>query len=372
MEITLAKDLFLEALGKVQGIVERRTVTPALSHVYLKADDSGTVTMEATDMDLSLRTSLPGSVHVAGEAVVLARKVLEVIKEMDGPEISVKVPDPRWMTITAGKSTFKLVCLPAADFPPLPVAETGATVTLGISVIQEIIRKTAFAASQEESRYAINGVLLEIIPVGPGATVTAVGTDGHRLALYHPKVEGVTVDAPIRCLIPRRTLMEVRRLFPSDGMEVKIGIGDKGISFDGGGTLLLSRIIQGQFPDYQGVVKVESANRAVVDREAFIHAIRRVSVMGDEKIRQVRLDFSDGVVKITSSHPDMGEAVEEMSIDYGGQDISLAFNAIYVTEGLKAIDEPQATVALVGDFKPCLVKGEGNDAFSYVVMPMRV
>jgi DNA polymerase-3 subunit beta len=372
MEITLAKDLFLDALGKVQGIVERRTVTPALSHVYLKADDSGTVTMEATDMDLSLRTELRGSVHTAGEAVVSARKVLEVVKELEGPEISLKVPDPRWMTIAAGNSTFKLVCLSPADFPPIPAAETAATVSLAVASLQEIIRKTAFASSSEESRYAINGVLLEIVPAAGGATVTAVGTDGHRLALYHPSIEGVSVESPLRCLVPRRTLMEVRRLFPADGMDVTIGIGDKGISFAGGGTLLLSRVIQGQFPDYQGVVKVESTNRAAVDREPFIHAIRRVSVMGDEKIRQVRLDFSSGSVKISSSHPDMGEAVEEMPIDYSGQEISLAFNAIYVTEGLKAIDEPRATVALVGDFKPCLIKGEGNESFSYVVMPMRV
>ena len=365
MQIRVKRSEFLGELTPMQGIVERRTTIPVLSHILLAADGDR-VDISATDLDVSLTSWCDAEVDAPGGIAVQARKFLEIVRAVVSDEITLELEGDNRLAITAGKSRFKINGLSPEDFPTLPRVEGGAT-QVPFDRLKGMIAKVLFAVSTEESRFQLNGALLK---VGNGG-IGMVATDGHRLALIENDLETAGQDEDV--LVPRKALQELQR-FEGDGT-LELARSEHHLSFRLGRRELVCRILEGTFPDYERVIAKDNDKQAVFDRKHLADAVQRVALLTGDRTRAVRLQFEDDRLSISAANPDLGEAVEEVPCEYEGEGgLRLGVNPDYLAQFLGAAETSKVRFELKDENAQCIGHPVDGDDRRYlcVIMPMRV
>lgn len=398
MEFTVKKADILKELNLVQGVVEKRNTIPILSNVLLEATTQGLVIM-ATDLDLSIRAVCNAEVKQGGALCVSAKKLHDIVRLLPEADINFKLGGGERLTLTCDKSVFKIVGLPRDNFPTIP-AFAGKKVRLEALSLREMIRRTAFAITQEESRYALGGALLKLSP----DHLEMVATDGHRLALVEKRGGCLELDETISCLIPKKALVELEKLCSEltpgssprggegEGGEIEFGQDGNHLFFELGRRTLVSRILAGQFPNYEAVIPRESDKEVVIETQAAASAIRRAEIMADERSHAVKL-IIDGegrstgspYLEVAASRSDLGEAHESLmpvSVKHKGGRLEIIFNAQYLLDFLSVASTEQVSFLFKDEETQALLKpvsaggqskGQGEEYnYQYVVMPMRL
>jgi DNA polymerase-3 subunit beta len=368
MEFTVKRNLLLNELNLVQGVIEKKSTIPILSNILLEASGK-MLEITATDLDVSICCGCAADVPAPGTLTVSARRLFDIVRLLpEESEINCTLLANDWVQLRAGRSEYKVVGLPRENFPSIPQAPAGG-IDLPGSDLRAMIQRTMFAITQEESRYSLNGALLILAP----HEMRMVATDGHRLALVTKATDIKGVDNEIRSLIPRKTLVEMLRLIGDGELLVELGWDENHIFFSARGKKLISRVLAGQFPNYEMVVPRDNDKRVIAPSRAFADGIRRAAVMSDEKLRAVRVTFSQGSAEITASSADAGEAREIIEVDFQGAELSIGFNPQYLLDFLAACGSETVSIMVKdaetqGMLSPV---GPGELDYRYVVMPMK-
>jgi len=365
MEIRLNRSEFLGELVPMQGIVERKTTIPVLSHLLLTAREDK-LHLAATDLDVSLTSWCEAEIKREGAIAVQAKKLVEIIRSLTGEEVLLVLDEPRELTIRAGKSRFKIHGLSPDDFPTLPAVEDGRRVSIPFTDFRRMIAKILFAVSAEESRFQLNGALLKL----KDGSMEMVATDGHRLALVEGGLESAGGEDAV--LVPRKALQELQRL-EGDG-KLEYHRGEHHLSFLLGRRELICRILEGTFPDYERVIAKDNDKQAFFNRKPLAEAVQRVALLTGDRARAVRLQFSPDQMVISAANPDLGEATEEVPCDYDGPEIRLGINPDYLTQFLAAVDTERIRLELKDENTQCVgYPQDGTDTrYLCVIMPMRI
>ncbi len=374
MKLSVSKDEMQEKLANIQNIVEKKNTMPILSHFLLNAGKKGSYII-ATDIETALKEPLDVNVEREGKICIPARKLFEIVREVEG-DVFFETVDEQWLKVRSGASDFRLACLPAGDFPAWPSELGGGDVeelTVDAPMLLEMIEKTIYSAGESDTRYTLNGLLFHVQPEEKSFTI--VGTDGHRLAIIIKQSDSVLKQEK-KIIVPRKAVSELRRFLPSDGGEerekVKITVGEKHLLFTVGSVQFLTRLIEGSYPNYENVIPKSNEKRMSIARDIFAKVLRRVSIMSKDRASAVKFDLEEEKLTVSSSSPDLGEAKEEVAVDYKGDKVSLGFNARYVLDVLGAISTEKVVLELQDSLSPVLVKEEGNEDYKCVIMPMRI
>ncbi|KAB2957620.1 MAG: DNA polymerase III subunit beta [Thermoanaerobaculia bacterium] len=370
MEIRLKRESLLAELVPMQGIVERRTTIPVLSHLLLRAS-GGRLDLAATDLDVSLTTSLAAEVKGEGSLAVQARKFLEIVRSLVADEITLQLDDERSLRISAGRSRFRIHGLPAADFPTLPQVEGKALLELPLAAFKRMISKVLFAVSSEESRFQLSGALLKLA----GRQAEMVATDGHRLALIDAVLPAAAGEESL--LVPRKALQELLRLESDAALELRRG--EHHLAFRTGAREMVCRILEGAFPDYERVISRNNDKTVLCERRALAEAVQRVAIVTGERNRGIRLEFAPGEITVAAANPDLGDASETLACQYTGGEIKIGLNPDYLVQFLQAVETEQVQLQLKDENSQCVGSpvrpaGEEGPAERYVcvIMPMRI
>jgi len=373
MKLSIDKAQLQRGLGRLQAIVEKRNSMPILANVLLQAtsDGGGSLELAATDLEVGIRGLHAADVETAGGITVSARKLYDIVRELPDEVVRLEATPNAYLEIQCGRARFSLAGAAAEEYPSLPEFSPGRLIKLPSAVLSVMIERTMYAASIDETRYNLNGVYFEVEPdVG---LIRMVATDGHRLAKVDRSLEADLEGLASGLIIPRKGLAELKRVVDEeDADEVEIGFeGNSGLARKGGVTLVM-RLIEGEFPNYRQVIPSEPGTRLTVAAEPLIHALRRVALLSAERSRAVRLDLGSGRLQVSSSNPDLGEAQEEIDIDYDGEDISIGFNARYLLDALGALGAKELYLSLRDANAPAQVQPTDDTDSLAVVMPMRL
>jgi len=371
MKIRMERGELLAGLGRVQGVVERRNTVPILSNILLEADDDG-IHMFATDLEIGIRGTYRGEVITPGGITVSARKLFEICRELEEGPVDLSEED-QWVTITSGRSRFRVATLPAADFPPAPEADEEVQVPVDRNVFSTMIRKTFFAVGDIDTRYVLNGVLMTVEADAAGAEVLyrMVATNGHRLAMIERPITAIG-PLKISAIVPRKAPIEMRKLMEEDDGEVSLGFTDKRVVFKKERLTLVSQLVDGTFPSYEKVIPQRITSSITLSKSEASAAFRRVSLLCQEKTWAVRFALSKGTLTLAANHPDMGEATEVLPVDYDGDDFTTGFNARYFIDVLQNVDGDEVRVETDDPLSPCVVRDSGDSGYLTLVMPMRL
>jgi len=363
MKFSATKEKLLEGLQQVQNVVSTRTTLPILSNVLLQAKE-GAVHLTTTDLDVGVRGSFEASVDKVVATTPPARRLFTIIRELPSSEIAIEVDGKNAASIRSGQSFFKILGLPEEEFPPLPKFENAKVVTMRQKDLHDGLRKTAYAISTDETRYVLNGVLFSF----KENKLTLVATDGRRLAMLDIELE-FPRSHEAEIIVPTKAVTELQRLLKDDG-EVKISVGSGQIAFDLNNTLLVSKLIEGNYPNYKQVIPSEAKERVTLERETFLNSLRRVSLLASDKSNSIKLNFSKNNIEITANTPEVGEARESLPVAYKGRDFSIAFNPEFLMAPLRNLTEDEVFFDLIDEMSPGVLKIQ--TPFLYVLMPMRV
>ncbi len=364
MEIRVNRAEFLTELAPMQGIVERKSTIPVLSHLLLTAREDR-LHLAATDLDVSLTSWCQAEVAQEGGIAVQARKFMEIIRSLVGDEVHLQLGD-RDLTIKAGSSRFKIHGLPSEDFPTLPDVETDGAVDIPFAHLRAMIAKVLFAVSADESRFQLNGALLKL----KTGSFELVATDGHRLAVVENELEGGIEDDAV--LVPRKALQELQR-FDGQG-EVHYRRSEHHLSFRLGRRELICRILEGTFPDYERVIARDNDKKLVFDCKHLHEAVQRVALLTGDRARGVRMQIEPQQLVISAANPDLGEAVESIPCDYDEETFQIGVNPDYLSQFLSALETEQVRLELKDEDSQCVgFPVDGQDKrYLCVIMPMRI
>jgi DNA polymerase-3 subunit beta len=363
MKFSVSKDKLLEGLQTVQNVVSTRTTLPILSNVLLQAGE-GEVKLTTTDLDVGVRGSVEATVDKPGSTTLPARRLFNIVRELPASEIQIEIDSKNVASIRSGPSFFKILGLPEEEFPPLPKFEKAKAFTLRQKDLKDGLKKTAYAISTDETRYVLNGILFTF----KDNKLTLVATDGRRLALVDIELE-FPRSHEVDIIVPSKAVTELGRLLGEDG-EVKLTVGENQIAFDVNGTLLVSKLIEGNYPNYRQVIPAEAKERITLERELFLNSVHRVSLLASEKSNSVKLVFSKNNIDITANTPDVGEAKESIAVQYKGKEFSIAFNPDFLMAPLRNLSNDEVFLDLTDEMSPGVIKIQ--TPFLYVLMPMRI
>jgi DNA polymerase III subunit beta len=372
MQVTIERANLLKSLNHVHRVVERRNTIPILSNVLLRADGAS-LEMKATDLDLEINESTPAMVERGGATTVPAHLLYDIVRKLpDGGEVNLSVnADNTSMSVTSGRSNFRLQCLPQSDFPELTSGTFTHTFSIPAAQLKGLIDKTQFAISNEETRYYLNGIYLHAIDVGGTMKIRAVATDGHRLARAEYDAPSGSEGMP-GIIVPRKTVSEIQKLIEDPEASVNVELSDAKIRLTIGSVVLTSKLIDGTFPDYQRVIPTGNDKKLTIDRQSFAQAVDRVSTISSERGRAVKLAVSaDGVV-LTVNNPDSGSATEEVAGNYDSEQVDIGFNAKYLLDITSQLSGTDAIFMLADSGSPTLIRDSADENALYVLMPMRV
>src|SRR6266567_505516 len=372
MEITISKVELLRELSATQGVVERKTTIPILSN-YLFEASGDKLSLTATDLDLSLRTSCTAKVKKEGSCTIPARKLHDYVKLLPDADITIKLLENHWVSIRCGRSNTKMVGMAKSNFPSLPAFPTAGSVTIPAQVLRGLIARTGFAISNEESRYTLNGALMLLKP----ESITMVATDGHRLAHCErpgEKFEGVSGE--LKTLVPKKAMDELKSLLDStDAETIEFAKDDSTLFFRIGGRLLTSRQLTGQFPNYEAVLPKENTKSITIRTGDLQLAIQRVAQFADERSGAIRIRLEKNELKISSSSTETGESEDSIETNYAAEPMTIGFNSQYLIEFLKNTETENVKMEFkdaqsAGQLRPDSATDEYK--YRYVVMPMRI
>lgn len=388
MKISITKDHVLDALQQVQNVVSTRTTLPILSNVLLRASGDS-LELTTTDLDVGIRRRVSAMVTKPGTTSLPARRLFSIVRELPDGEIEIEVDEKNIASISCGSSFFKIVGLPAEEFPPLPKLEGGKSYKIEQSILRDMLRKTAYAISNDETRYVLNGIYLGF----KSEKLTVVATDGRRLALVEQDLE-FPKASEAEAILPTKAVTELKHLLGEKG-EIQMTLTENQMAFElqvapqepagatkkgekeapkktteGPNVLLVSKLIEGTYPNYRQVIPTESKERVSLDREALQTALRRAALLCTDKSNSVRMQFTKNNLSIIAKSPDVGEAKESMAINYKGKEVAIAFNPEYLMDPLQNLDNDEVFIELTDELSPGVIKV--NAPFLYVLMPMRM
>jgi DNA polymerase-3 subunit beta len=374
MKLSIAKHELQRGLARIQAVVEKRNTMPILANVHLAAvgeEDSGQLELAATDLEVGIRSSHPAEISDAGSVTVSAKKFYEIVRELPEEPVRIEVSPNAYLSIHCARADFTLAGNLPDEYPTLPSATPGQITTVQALVLAQMIERTIYAASADETRYNLNGVYFERLP--ETGVLRMVATDGHRLA-YVDRDLGVPSEGLEQgVIIPRKALIELKRLLDEeDADEVEIGFeGNNGLVRKQGVTLVM-RLIEGEFPNYRQVIPKELSHQLTLPIEPLRQVLRRVALLSSERSRAVKLQLTAGLLRLSSSNPDLGEAQEDLDVDYAGKELTIAFNARYLLDCLGVLTAKEVKLSLQDEHSPAqLVPTDDEDTLA-VVMPMRI
>jgi len=367
MKATIERATLLKSLGHVQSVVERRNTIPILSNVLIEARDDGSLRLMATDLDLQVDESVPANVSQAGATTLSAHTLFDIIRKLpEGSQVELSAAEGK-MQVNAGRSRFSLSTLPRDDFPVIAEGELPTRFELPAATLRQVIEKTRFAISSEETRYYLMGIFLHVID----DQLRAAATDGHRLArVTLAKPDGA--DGMPDVIVPRKAVAELYRLLEELEGTVEISLSPTKVRFGLGSAVLTSKLIDGTFPDYNRVIPTANDKLLKLDPKSFSAGVDRVSTIASEKTRAVKMSVDRDKVTLSVTSPENGLATEELPADYGADGLEIGFNARYLLDILGEIDGDTVEVHLADAAAPTLLRENDKSNALYVLMPMRV
>jgi len=368
MHVKLKKQKIQESLAKIQSIVEKKSIMPVLNHFLMDVTE-GAVSIVATDLETAVKLPLEAEIFEPGQTCIPARKFYEIVKELD-EDIEIMLLE-QWLKIQSGRSSFRLATLDASEFPVWPQIGDAIKINLSRDLLLTAIDKTIYASGEADARYVLNALLFEIKP----GEFNVVGTDGHRLA--HFKVEGGTVAFNLpdekQVILSKKSLNELKK-FLSSTETISMQIGKTHVMCEMDGISFLTRMIEGNYPNYEAVISRNNDKQAIVDKNLLIAALKRVSVLSRERQNAVKTEWNEDLVIISSSDPELGEAQDELSIDYQGEPITIGFNARYLIEALEELTSDKAKITMSQPDSAVYITDADQTSFVYecIVMPLRL
>ncbi len=368
MKFTINKEQLINGLQAVQNIVSSRTTLPILSNTLLRGEDKK-LELTATDLDVTVSSVVEAQVSKPGATTVPVKKLFGIVRELGGAEIEIEVDEKNACQIKAGASFYRLNGLSAEEFPPVQSFSEKRKIVLPQEKIKGMLRKTSFAVSTDETRYVLNGIYMSL----KDHKITMVATDGRRLALTDEEVD-VNPDSEAEFIVPTKAINELNRLLQPKG-DVEIKFTENQALFDlksgdASSVVVITKLVEGNYPNYKQVIPAETAERVALVRDEFLQALRRAEIMTSEKSNSVKLSFSKNNLTITANTPEVGEARESIAINYKGKEFAIAFNPGYLLDPLKALENDEVFLELTDELSPGVVKINGP--FLYVIMPMRM
>jgi DNA polymerase-3 subunit beta len=368
MNLTISKDQIINGLQAVQNVVSTRTTLPILSNVLLRAEGDR-LELTATDLDVTITCAVEAKVKKGGASTVPVKKLFGIVRELANADIDLQVDEKNVCSIQSGASFYKINGLSADEFPPPPKFGEDKKVTLPQETVRGMMKKTSFAISSDESRYVLNGIFISL----KDHKMTMVATDGRRLALADEEVD-VSEKSQGEFIVPAKAVNELNRLLQDKG-EIEVRYADNQAAFSlkdekAGTVLIVTKLIEGNYPNYRQVIPAETKERVALVREEFLHALRRAEIMTSEKSNSVKLSFGKNRLEITANSPEVGEAKETLAINYKGPEMAIAFNPKYMIDPLNALANDEVFLELIDELSPGVLKINGP--FLYVVMPMRL
>ena len=362
MKIEIVKDVLLSGIQKVQNVISARATLPILSNILVEAEQ-GKLKLTATDLDIGINCAIPVDIQEPGAITIPAKRFSDIIKELPDNSVSISTKKNNQITIETKSCQFKIMGLPYEDFPKLPEFKEGGVIKIEQSTLKEMLGLTSFAVSLDETRYILNGILFKINQ----NNLTLVATDGKRLAVIDRTLTQNTEKTP-SIIVPLKTIQELNRNLQEEG-EASILLGNNQVLFDLGSAVIISRLIEGEFPDYQPVVPPASENKISVYREQFLLAVRRAALLATPDYQAVKLEVFKNKLVVSKSTPDIGESREEVAIEYQGKEIVIGFNPTYLIDVLKNLKEEKIRFELSDTEKPGVIRIDG---YVYIVLPMRL
>jgi len=368
MELKAKRENLLAALYWTQSTVERRTTMPILANVLVELQ-RGNTRVTATDLEIGVRATLDGEIIQEGAITLNAKKLYEIVRESSGETIQLKRLENDWVEIKSGKSVFKMVGLDPNDFPAFPAFDAESLFPVPAKIMKEMIDKTIFSVSNDETRSNLNGAFLE---EGEGGKVRMVATDGHRLAMVERQVGTLGLKKGV--ILPRKGLGQLRKILEEahDGV-AQIGFKENMGLVVRGNVELFMRLAETDFPDYTKVIPVGNPYNVKIDQRGFLQALRRVSILSSERYKGIKIEVKPAAMAISANNPDLGEAIEELDVEYKGKAMSVGFNARYLIDVLSVLeDEGDVDIELKDELSPSLLRRGGDEGYMYVVMPMKL
>lgn len=372
MELYIGKSELLRGLYRAQSIVERRNAMPILANVLLDAQEDK-LKILATDLEVGVYDTYSAQIITPGRITIGAKQLYEIVRELPDALIHIKARENHWMTLTSQKAVFNIVGLSADDFPTTIEVKQKKFVPIAAITIKEMIEKTLFSASNDETRYHLNGVYFLRVKENGKNGVRMIATDGHRLSLIDKQLEiEETLKVDKGVILPKKGLYELKKLLDEDQGDFEIAIDENHAIFKKDPLVLFMRLIDGEYPDCNQVIPQNHKKRIVINRDEFLHSLKRISLLSNEKSKGVKFSIQPGMMKISSNHPELGEAKEEIVIDYQGEEIEIGFNAKYFMDVLNVMDSNEVSLELDGKLSPGIIKASKDQSYTCVVMPMRI
>lgn len=367
MEIKVSREELKKALYWTQNVVERKTTKPILSNALLDATGDK-LKISATDLEVGVTVEAPAMVKAKGQVAVPAKNLYEIAKELSSEEVTIRQKDGQWLEILGGTSKFKMVGLPPQEFPTMPELPKKKPLSVDSASLKHMIEKTLFAVSTDETKYNLNGVFFETVG---DKKLRMVATDGHRLSMSEREMaQPVSLSKGV--LLPRKGVLELQKLLQIEEGVVPLIIEGRNLMVQYGPVTLFVRLIEGDFPDYQQVLPKKNDRVALLSKEKFLGALRRVSLLSQDHNRGVKMTFSSGHLELLCSNPDLGEAREELECDIKAERLEVGFNYRYFLDVLAVLQDDVVTLELKDEVSPCLIKSKVDPGFLSLVMPMRL
>ncbi len=371
MEFHIDRNTFLEGIQKTLGIVERKTTIPILNNILLRTEDNQ-IKIVATDREISLISRYDARIAVPGDITLSVKKLHEMIRETQGETIHFSKNDQHQVTMTCNKAIYRIPGMPADEYPQVVEVEDIPLYRVSGAVLTDLIRKTSFAVSTDEIRMNLNGIFMETVGLGDSSRLQMVATDGHRLAMARgPAGSAGGLELEKGVIIPRKGLWEVRKIADNEA-EVAIG-------FDHGMFIMKTKnitvkvsMIDAEYPDYRRVIPVEKGTALQFGRDKVLHALRRMSVISSDRYSGVIITLGNKLMVLNSNNPDVGEANEEIDVDYAGEEMVVSYNVNYLIDAIAAVDEEEVSFEINLGMKPGVVRGMGNEDYLCIVMPLKL
>ncbi len=372
MEIKIDRDAFARALGAVQGVVERKHTMPVLANALLSAHDDA-LEIVVTDLEICMRNRMPSlSTETPGTVTVNARKLYEVVKELPEAIVELRSMENDWVEIRSGRSLFHIAGLPAQDFPTIPSMEEAVYRTVPEKQLRRLLALVEYAISTDETRYHLNGVYVESHATGDGDEIRFVATDGHRLSLATAPASdlgGLRIEEGV--ILPRKAVTELRKALDGD-QTVELAFGRNHASVRKRGLSMLFQYVDGEFPEYERVIPKGEMHKATVKKDLLLRALQRMILVSTDRSHGAKIDLKPGELKLSANHPDVGEAVETLEVEYDGDELTIGFNTTYLLDVFRVLESAEVELEIKDGLSQGAIREKGNQRFLAIVMPMRI
>lgn len=374
MKIEIEKKELLSILSKAQNVVEKKNLMPILVNVLLDANNNS-LQIFATDLEVSVTDKVQAKVQTQGKVAISAKNLFEIVKELNDGPISLNKRENNWLEIKQNKYSSKIVGVSAEEYPIFPVYEGENFIKVNAKLLSTMIDKTIYCVSVDDTRYHLNGIFLEKSVKSEQINFKMVATDGHRLAVVEKGInpaDKTNSELPTGVIIPKKGINEIRKLLEQAGTDVELTIEGSQLVVKSGSAIVMIRLIEGKYPNYTQLIPQKTPNQALIKKADILSSLKRVSLLANQKSKGITFAFSSGKLEISSNNPELGDAKEEMEVNYNGPDIKIGFNAKYLTDIFLAIEDELVDFKFNDQLSPGLVRPHNDPSYTCVIMPMRI